>query len=57
MDTALDLTFRFVVILHHLEGNQTADILVIAIDLARATTEAAVISGQNILALDIFLWE
>ena len=55
MDSALDLTFRFVVIPHLLEGNQTADILAIAIDLERAIIEAAVIWGQNILALDIFL--
>ena len=56
MDSALDLKFRFIVIAHHLEENQTADNLVIAIDLARAITEAAIISGHNILALDIFLW-
>ena len=57
MDSALNLAFRFVVIAHRLEGNQVANILVAAIGLTRAIIEAAVISGQNILDLDIFLWE
>ena len=58
MDSALNPAFKFVVIAHRLEGNQVANILVAAIvGLTRAIIEAAVISGQNILDLDIFLWE
>ena len=58
MDSAPNLAFRFVVIAHRLEVNQVADILVTAIDLTwRAIIEAVVISGQNILDLDIFLWK
>ena len=56
MDSALDLEFRFIVITPRFERNHMADIKALAVSLVGAITEVAVILGQDILDLDIFLW-